>query len=109
MQKLILSLLLLVLIEGSAYARAVLLTWNDNSHDEDGFLVERTVSDDCVLGWEIIAYTGKNEHFLTDIFIPGACYRVAAYNKHGVSAYTNNIRIPEWLNLQTSDRWVGAF
>jgi hypothetical protein len=69
-----------------------LLTWDDNSENETGFFVER--SDDCVDGWAVIAYTRKNQNFLMDANVQGACYQVAAYNEFGASTYSNTIRVP---------------
>jgi len=84
-----------LLLQGNAYARsATILTWNDDSVNEEGFIVERTESDDCVGGWEAIAYTGVNQNFLMDVYIPGACYRVAAYNEIGISTYSDTVRVP---------------
>jgi hypothetical protein len=93
MKNLLLTFIFYLLLQGTAYA--VLLTWNDNSDDEEGFVVERTVSDDCVGGWEVIGYTGINQNFFEDIYIPGACYRIAAYNQQlGPSTYSNIVRAP---------------
>jgi hypothetical protein len=106
LKKLLLSLLLFLLQQGTAHARSVLITWDDNSENEEGFVVERTISDDCVGSWEVIAYTGINQTSLVDTHIPGACYRVAAYNQGGPSMYSSNIRIPldpRWSNLHGSN------
>ena len=82
-------------LQGTAHARGVRLSWNDNSDDEEGFIVERTVSADCANGWEVIGYTGRNQNYFDDIsYIPGACYRVAAYHRQAVSTYTNIIIAP---------------
>ena len=84
-----------LLLQGTAYPRsATILTWNDDSVNEEGFLVERTESDECVGGWEVIAYTGVDQNFLMDVYIPGACYRVAAYNQIGTSTYSDTVRVP---------------
>ena len=89
MKHLFFTLIFFFALHGAASARNVQLTWNDNSDDEEGFVVERTLSENCMGGWEIIAYTGRNQNYFVDIYIPGACYRVAAYNQQSVSAYTN--------------------
>ena len=94
MKNLFRTFIFFLLVQGTAYARYVLLRWNDNSDDEEGFVVERTVSDDCVGGWEVIGYTGINQNFFEDIYIPGACYRVAAYNQLGPTTYSNIVRAP---------------
>jgi hypothetical protein len=84
-----------LLLHGTAYARsATILTWDDDSINEEGFIVERTESAECVDGWEVIAFTGMNENFLMDVYIPGACYRVAAYNELGTSTYSVTVRVP---------------
>ena len=84
-----------LLLQGGADARsATILTWNDDSVNEEGFIVERTQSDDCGGDWEVIAYTGINQNFLMDVYIPGACYRVAAYNESGTSTYSDVVRVP---------------
>jgi hypothetical protein len=65
--------------------------------NEEGFIVERTESEECGDGWEVIAYTGMNQNFLMDVYIPGACYRVAAYNELGTSPYSDTVRVPREL------------
>ena len=102
-----LILLFFLALYGAASARNVRLEWNDNSDNEEGFIVERTISANCVDGWEVIGYSPRNQNYLDDIFyIPGACYRVAAYNRQGVSTYTNVIRSPgtELIFQQTPTR-----
>jgi hypothetical protein len=94
LEKILLTFLFYLLLQGTAHARTVLLTWDDNSDNETGFFVERTVSDDCVDGWAVIAYTRTNQNFLMDAHIHGACYRVAAYNEFGASTYSNTTRVP---------------
>jgi hypothetical protein len=95
LQTLILGLLFFLFLPEIVYARqTALLTWDDNSENEEGFVVERTVSDNCIGGWEIIGYTGANENYFEDVYIPGACYRVAAYDRDGLSAYSNTARQP---------------
>jgi hypothetical protein len=89
------GLIFLLLLDGIAHARsATLLTWNDDSVNEEGFIVERTETGDCTDGWQVIAYTAANETFLMDVYIPGACYRVAAYNDIGTSHYSDTVRVP---------------
>lgn len=80
----------LLSMQGTANARSgTKITWQDNSDNEQGFVVERTLSNDCSDGWEVIAYTGVNQTLVTDVYKLGACYRVAAYNQMGTSAYSN--------------------
>lgn len=93
MQKLLLGFLFYLLLQGTAYARFVLITWVDNSEDEEGFVIERAASDNCVDGWEVIAYAGINQNSFVDIHVPGACYRVAAYNRNSLSPYSNTSRV----------------
>ena len=77
----------LLMLPGTANARSVTITWQDNSDNEQGFFLER--SNDCSDGWEVIAYTGINQTLVTDVYKLGACYRAAAYNQIGTSAYSN--------------------
>ena len=80
----------LLSLQGTANARSVTtITWQDNSDNEEGFFVERTQSNNCSGGWEVIAYTGINQTLVTDVYKLGACYRAAAYNQMGTSAYSN--------------------
>ena len=78
-----------MVLEGMALPRSVLIIWNDNSENENGFVVERTISASCNDDWQVIGYTGVNQTSFVDSYIPGACYRVAAYNENGVSTYSN--------------------
>ena len=65
------------------------LAWNDNSNNEDGFKIERktgttgTFSQIATVGVNITSYNDTN-------LIDGAtyCYRLAAFNSAGSSAYT---------------------
>jgi len=77
----------LLMLPGTANARSVTITWQDNSDNEQGFFLER--SNDCSDSWEVIAYTGINQTLVTDVYKLGACYRAAAYNQIGTSAYSN--------------------
>jgi hypothetical protein len=106
LEKILITFLFYLLLQGTAYAaQSVLLTWTDNSENETGFFVERTMSDDCVDGWEVIAYTGKNQSFLIDSHVSGACYRVAAYNDTSVSTYSNIARVPEAKEQRSKELW----
>ena len=60
---------------------------------ENGFVIERTLSANCFDGWEVIGYTGANQNSFIDIRIPGACYRVAAYNQYGLITYSNPVKV----------------
>ena len=86
--------LISLLLQEAAFARSTLIKWHDNSDDEDGFIIERTFAEDCSDGWEIIAYTRSDKNRVVDIFLPGACYRVAAFNQHGISTYSNVAQMP---------------
>jgi len=57
----------LLTLPGIANARSISITWQDNSNNEEGFYVERTLSTDCSDGWEVIAYTGINQTSITDV------------------------------------------
>ena len=66
------------------------LTWNDNSSDETGFKIERSL--DGSTGWSQIGVTLANVAVYTDTNL--TCntpyfYRVRAYNTSGDSSYSN--------------------
>lgn len=74
----------------------VKLTWNDNSSNETGFLVERKTATGA---WVQIATTKANVRTFTDKTAKAGksyAYRVRAVNKAGKSAYSNvvNIKTP---------------
>jgi len=71
----------------------LVLTWQDNSDNEDGFEVWRKVNDEQ---WELIAATNPDTPTFNDALIPiGALlhYRVRAWNQFGESAFTNEVMI----------------
>ena len=65
---------------------AATLTWQDNSDNENGFVIERAV--DCI-NYEVLGYVGVNvETFQDSLPVDQACYRVGAYNEVDI-AYSN--------------------
>jgi hypothetical protein len=91
-----LSLLCLfcVWLQGVACADSLLITWQDNSDNENGFVIERTLVADCSTTWEVIGYTPADYNRLIDNRVPGACYRVAAFNDDGISPYSDIAQLP---------------
>ena len=66
------------------------LTWQDNSDNEDGFIVERKLLVGGV--FQQIATVIANTTKLTDMGVQEGfhyCYRVLAFNKIGLSKYSN--------------------
>lgn len=66
------------------------LTWTDNSTDESGFTIERTLSTDTT--WAPIAQVGQDTTSYSDSGLDsetGYTYRVSAYNSAGSSPYSN--------------------
>lgn len=75
---------------------AVTLAWHDNSNNENGFVVEKTVSGNCTNGFEVLAFLGVNvTSFVDNMGAPGNCYRVDAFNDAGVSAYSNTAQVAQ--------------
>jgi hypothetical protein len=79
-------------------ATTVLLSWTDNSNNEDGFRIERCTNNNCT-NFVQIAQAGPN----TVNFVNGGLarntryrYRVRAFNASGNSAYSNiaDVRTP---------------
>lgn len=86
---LLLSLLCMGVLSLSSSAAEALLNWNDNSNNEAGFNVERSVEGGS---WEQIGTTGVDEASYSDVTVEAGVnytYRVNAYNDFGVSGYTN--------------------
>ncbi|MCH6256712.1 hypothetical protein MLD52_09150 [Puniceicoccaceae bacterium K14] len=91
------NLILITLIALSAYsgfgADSIKLSWQDNSDNEDGFIVERSVDgvvfeeydlvDVNVSEYEDTVISPKTEYW----------YRIAAYNDIGKSDYTNTVNV----------------
>jgi hypothetical protein len=74
---------------------AVTLSFQNNSSNENGFVVEKTVSGNCTDGFSVFTYLPVNATSITDsLGAAGDCYRVAAYNEDGVSEYSNVVKVP---------------
>jgi len=88
MKKLILIILLsqISLLFGGQFT----LTWDDNSDNEDGFAIERSIDEGQT--WEEIGRVGVNISTYIDTNVsPGYTYtyRVFAFNEFGNSGYSN--------------------
>jgi hypothetical protein len=71
-------------------AASLQVSWIDNSHDEDGFGIERKLVPNGT--YVIIAMVGPNVRIYSDNSLANGttyCYRVYAFNSVGNSAYTN--------------------
>lgn len=74
--------------EQSSYVK---VKWDDNSNNEDGFLIERALMSDS-LRWEIVGQSPQNSERFDDYWIlynKIYYYRVYAYNLLGRSDYSN--------------------
>jgi hypothetical protein len=72
------------------HAAGFQLTWVDNSHDEDGFRIERKLG--IAGSFSVIGTVGPNVTFYADSNLADAttyCYRVNAFNSAGLSSYTD--------------------
>ena len=70
--------------------RQIDLRWTDNSADETGFKIERSLDGS---GWEVLATVGAGETIYSDYSLSEGMlryYRVQATNAHGDSGYTNS-------------------
>ena len=87
---LFLGVVLLVGTYRLANAAVISVTWNDNSTNEDGFRVERRIGTGGTyqrlvdVGSNVVTYTDQSVSSSTTY-----CYRVAAFNSRGSSAYSN--------------------
>jgi hypothetical protein len=85
-----LVILLFVLLAPHLGAADLILSWKDNSSNEDGFIIQRSPGIGAPV-WAEVARVGKDVQTWTDTGLPNATafsYRVAAYNAGGTSAYT---------------------
>jgi len=67
----------------------IALTWSDNSSNETGFLLERSVDG---INWSQFATVGSNVTSYTDTGLTASTtyqYRIRAYNSAGNSSYSN--------------------
>lgn len=71
-------------------AVALLITWQDNTGEEAGFEVSRTVDVSCQGEWNVVGYAGVNgQSFVDSAGQNLACYRVRAFNDTGFSAFSD--------------------
>lgn len=81
-----------------AAAGDVTLNWTDNSDNEDGFYIERSVG---TVMWELRASVGPDvTEYVDSGLVSGETYRyrVNAYNEYGTSTFTNTIEYLHWEN-----------
>lgn len=73
---------------GDSQSRTVSLVWNDNSNDEDSFIVQRQVNGG---GWNNnYASTAEDVHVFVDTVSPWTYnYRIVAHNGYGDSTASN--------------------
>lgn len=97
MLKIITIALTFLLLAAPVWAGQNVLTWTDNSNNEDNFKIDRTTATDvpaCATapGFAQIATTGFNVATFIDTAVTEGttyCYRVWASNTAGDSAYSN--------------------
>lgn len=71
---------------------AVLLSWTDNSDNEDGFTVYRSL---VGAGFIELGRSGPGMATFSDASaVGGACYKVSAYNLAGESGPSNTVCLP---------------
>lgn len=88
-----LTLLIALLLPALTFGASAVLTWQDNSDNEQGFNVQRKVEACAGTGtFTQLAQVGVNVTTLTDPVQEGNsyCYRVNAYNSAGASAWSNS-------------------
>jgi len=95
--RLSLALALVLVLAAPVWAGQNVLSWTDNSSNEDNFNLERTTAANVALcagatAFVPLAAVGSNVVTFTDTaVVEGAtyCYRVNASNAAGVSAFSN--------------------
>lgn len=89
--KTLVAALFVALFSSVAFSATLELSWNDNSTNEDGFSIERSIDGG---DWIEIGQTGPDESTFTDNTVPLASevrYRVLAFNTYGNSGYSNTV------------------
>ena len=87
MRKLILALVLTLPLQ----AADIHLEWNDNSDNEEGFVVERSTDGTTFVQ---VGTTSVNVNNYVDVGVPlnvELTYRVYAFNDYGDSTYSNTV------------------
>ena len=90
-------LVLVGVLTPAAYAAQNVVTFTDNSGNEQGFYLQRTTAASVALcqsatGWAALQTLAPNIVSYTDIAVTEGvtyCYRVDAYNAAGESAWSN--------------------
>ena len=85
------TILAIILLAATAQAATLDLKWNDNSDNEDGFLLERSTN-----GAEFVEIggVGSNVTTFTDEDVPlnsTVSYRCYAVNRYGDSPFSNTV------------------
>jgi hypothetical protein len=85
---------LFLLIASPAFAQTANLSWTDNSNNEDGFVIERSLNKGAftvlAAGVGVNVITFSDSTLVADPQVDNEyCYRVAAFNTAGQSGYTN--------------------
>jgi hypothetical protein len=83
----VLTVLFTLLFCSIAHAVSANLTWQDNSDNEDGFIVEALSNGEWVEVQRLPSNTTDLDLDITNF----DAFRVAAYNAWGVSGYTNEL------------------
>lgn len=77
---------------GAGFTTNGILSWNDNSDDETGFVVESRPADSTQGGWTQLAQVGPDvTTYNVSASGPGLAFRVKALTPAGSSAYSNVI------------------
>lgn len=79
----------LIVIAGRKSGLKMTLSWTDNSNNEDGFTIERSLDS---LNWVVIDSVAPNMVSFDDTTVLGSTtyyYRIAAFNSNGNSSYSN--------------------
>ena len=88
----------------SIFATEITLKWDDNSDNENGFYIERSLVDGQ---FSLLGSVGANTtEFVIVADSAAAKYRVCAFNELGKSAYSNELLIGPNDSIRTYYDWV---
>lgn len=81
-----------LLLATTIFAQSITLAWNDNSSDETGFKIERSIDGGT---FQQIGIVGSNVTTFSDDIQIGKkyTYRVCAYNSAGTSSYSTPLDV----------------
>ena len=115
MKRSLFAILFLIIFPALSWAQSqtpppqIVLTWTDNSTNEEGFNIER--ASNCAGPFSPLTSVGFNSVTFVDTSLPDAtffCYRVRAFNAGGTSGFSNTAGATTKATLTISKAGTGT-